>query len=194
MIDHTHLLSLYNVLAMGVHQAPGLPLGSHAHFIKHRIDSLTVRGVHDPRVAEGRMSQSFIEMKNMGRALEGTFRSVNNLLETLHHSEFFYFTAATWKFISIGRYMPLLALLISPLILEISSSLYFCSPHTHSQFTHSATPTRIHHPHTFSVHLYLPPTHTHTHIRHPLAHSPPTPHPLHSCCSSAYLSICWGCP
>lgn len=57
------------------------------------------------------------------RALEGTFRSVNNLLETLHHSEFFYFTSDTWRFISIGLYMPALGLLLAPLILEISSKL-----------------------------------------------------------------------
>ena len=55
------------------------------------------------------------------RALEGSFRSVNNLLETLHHAEFFYFNSATWRFVSIGLYMPALAFLIAPLVMEVSS-------------------------------------------------------------------------
>ncbi len=54
------------------------------------------------------------------RALEGTFRSVNNLLERLHHSEFFFFTTSTSSFVSIGLYMPPFGLLIAPVVLEIS--------------------------------------------------------------------------
>ena len=123
LIDHTHLMSMYTMLAMVAHQTPGLPLAPlapHSHFLKHRIDSLTVRGVHDPlKATEGSFSTK--DTMKVERALEGTFRSVNNLLETLHHSEFFYFTVANWRFVSIGRYMPPLALLISPLILEIST-------------------------------------------------------------------------
>ena len=57
------------------------------------------------------------------RALEGVFRSVNNLLERLHHSEFFYYTASQMHFISIGLYMPPFGLLLAPVILEISSPL-----------------------------------------------------------------------
>ena len=57
------------------------------------------------------------------RALEGVFRSVNNLLERLHHSEFFYFTASRMHFVSIGLYMPPFGLLLAPVILEISSPL-----------------------------------------------------------------------
>ena len=120
LINHTHLMSMYTMLAMVAHQTPGLPLAPHSHFFKHRIDSLTVRGVHDPlKATEGSFSTK--DTMKMARALEGTFCSVNNLLETLHHSEFFYFTVANWRFVSIGQYMPLLALLISPLILEIST-------------------------------------------------------------------------
>ncbi len=110
---------------MAGYQAPGLPFGPHSQFIKHRIDSLTVRGVYSGyRDPTG--SRSYTDMQNMARVLEGTFRSVNNLLETLHHSEFFYFTAAVWRFISIGRFMPLLALLLLPLVLEISYCWDLC--------------------------------------------------------------------
>ena len=102
---------LLTLLAVVAHQAPGLPLSNHALFLTHRIDSVTVRGV-----AGGGTSN----LRNLGRALEGTFRSVNNLLETLHHSEFFYFTISNWRFVSIGQFMPLIGFLIAPVVLEIS--------------------------------------------------------------------------
>ena len=43
-----HLYSLWTVLSLAAHQAPGLPLTNHALFLRHRIDSLTVRGVANP--------------------------------------------------------------------------------------------------------------------------------------------------
>jgi glycosylphosphatidylinositol transamidase len=102
---------LLTLLAVVAHQAPGLPLSNHALFLTHRIDSVTVRGV------AGGTARN---LRNLGRALEGTFRSVNNLLETLHHSEFFYFTISNWRFVSIGQFMPLIGFLIAPVVLEIS--------------------------------------------------------------------------
>jgi len=121
LLDHTYLSSLLNVVSMGGYQSPGLPFGPHAQFIKHRIDSVTVRGVADA-YRDPASSRSYVDMRNMARALEGTFRSVNNLLEMLHHSEFFYFTTAIWRFVTIGRFMPLMVLLLLPLVLEISSN------------------------------------------------------------------------
>ena len=102
---------LTTLLAVIAHQAPGLPLSNHALFLTHRIDSVTLRGM-----AGGGANK----LRNLGRALEGTFRSVNNLLETLHHSEFFYFTISNWRFVSIGQFMPLIGFLIAPVVLEIS--------------------------------------------------------------------------
>ncbi len=63
----------------------------------------------------------------LSRALEGIFRSLNNLMEVLHHSEFFYFTASRQGFISLGRYMPPFGLLLAPLILEISFLWTLCA-------------------------------------------------------------------
>lgn len=51
--------------------------------------------------------------------LEGIFRSLNNLLEKLHHSEFYYLTPAHDTFLSLGRYLPPLGLLLAPMILEV---------------------------------------------------------------------------
>ncbi|CAI8038880.1 Glycosylphosphatidylinositol anchor attachment 1 protein [Geodia barretti] len=41
--DSAH--KLYTVASLMAHQAPGLPLAGHAPFLRHRIDSVTVRGV-----------------------------------------------------------------------------------------------------------------------------------------------------
>lgn len=45
LLDAEHQNALYTTVAMASRQAPGLPQGGHAHFLQHRIDSLTVRGV-----------------------------------------------------------------------------------------------------------------------------------------------------
>ena len=41
-----------------------------------------------------------------GRVVEGVFRSLNNLLEHLHQSFFFYLLMQTNRFVSIGSYLP----------------------------------------------------------------------------------------
>lgn len=53
------------------------------------------------------------------RSLEGILRSLNNLLERLHHSEFFYVMSSPMTFLSIGQYSPFFGLLVAPLILEV---------------------------------------------------------------------------
>lgn len=42
----------------------------------------------------------------MGRVIESTFRSLNNLLEHLHQSFFFYLLMQANRFVSIGTYLP----------------------------------------------------------------------------------------
>ena len=68
------------------------------------------------------------------RALEGTFRSLNNLLERLHHSVFFYLTPSRSSFIAVSQYIPAFALLLTPLILEVCGRVS------------CATSTLFHHP------------------------------------------------
>lgn len=45
LLEPEHQQAMYTTVAMAAHQAPGLPFAGHAHFLQHRIDSLTVRGV-----------------------------------------------------------------------------------------------------------------------------------------------------
>lgn len=77
-------------------QSMGNAAGPHSSFIPYHVDAVTLqpsgRGFHD-------------EMA-MGRVAEGTFRSLNNLLEHLHQSFFFYLLVQRDRFVSIGTYLP----------------------------------------------------------------------------------------
>jgi glycosylphosphatidylinositol transamidase len=77
-------------------QGLGYAAGPHSSFIPYHVDAVTLQpygeGWHD-------------EMA-MGRVVEGTFRSLNNLLEHLHQSFFFYLLMQKDRFVSIGTYLP----------------------------------------------------------------------------------------
>ncbi|KYK55861.1 hypothetical protein DCS_07826 [Drechmeria coniospora] len=79
-----------------LYQGLGSSAGPHSSFIPYHVDSVTLQpygeGWHD-------------EM-TMGRIVEGTFRSLNNLLEHLHQSFFFYLLMQRDRFVSIGTYLP----------------------------------------------------------------------------------------
>lgn len=60
------------------------------------IQSITLRGV------EGESN----DITSFGRVIEGTFRSVNNLLEKFHQSFFFYLMLGPKLFVSVGMYLP----------------------------------------------------------------------------------------
>ena len=77
-------------------QGLGNSAGPHSSFIPYHVDAVTLqpygKGWHD-------------EMA-MGRVIEGSFRSLNNLLEHLHQSFFFYLLMQRDRFVSIGTYLP----------------------------------------------------------------------------------------
>lgn len=54
------------------------------------------------------------------RLLEGMYRKLNNLLERLHQSYFFYLMPSLSHFVSIGYYMPAFGLLTVILLLRVS--------------------------------------------------------------------------
>lgn len=54
------------------------------------------------------------------RAIEGTLRSINNLLEPLHHSFFFYLPVSSMQYVSISIYFPPLGCIFIALVLEVS--------------------------------------------------------------------------
>ena len=77
-------------------QGLGHASGPHSSFIPYHVDAITIKAIglgwHD-------------EMA-MGRVVESLFRSLNNLLEHLHQSFFFYLLMQANRFVSIGTYLP----------------------------------------------------------------------------------------
>ncbi|NXP05286.1 GPAA1 protein, partial [Thinocorus orbignyianus] len=105
--------SLQTLVLMVLAQASGQPRGDHGLFLRYRIEALTLRGVNSFR-------QHKFNMTTVGKTLEGMFRKLNNLLERLHQSYFFYLLPSLSRFVSIGVYMPAFGFLILVLILKIS--------------------------------------------------------------------------
>lgn len=59
------------------------------------------------------------------RLLEGMYRKLNNLLERLHQSYFFYLMPSLSHFVSIGYYMPAFGLLAVILLLRVSFTIIY---------------------------------------------------------------------
>ncbi|GFG36725.1 hypothetical protein Cfor_00879 [Coptotermes formosanus] len=107
------LHSFKTLMAMVTTQATGVPNGNHGLFhSRFGIEAVTLEGFE--KKGKGSPALYF----QMGRVLEGLFRSLNNLLERFHQSYFFYLLPATDRFISIGMYMPPLGLLCGALIIK----------------------------------------------------------------------------
>ncbi|WFD20616.1 dolichyl-P-Man:Man5GlcNAc2-PP-dolichol alpha-1,3-mannosyltransferase [Malassezia caprae] len=94
-------------------QLAGHPSGIHGVLLPFHIDAVTVFAEPAPG------PYGFLQL---GKVVEGTMISFSNLLERLHHSQFFYLLLSPWRFvqISVGTLVPLLlgaALTISGLVL-----------------------------------------------------------------------------
>lgn len=94
-------------------QALGVASGPHSCFIPYHVDAVTLRPYGD----------GWQDEMAMGRVVEGTFRSLNNLLEHLHQSFFFYLLMHRDRFVSIGTYLPS-AMLIAANFTIISIALW----------------------------------------------------------------------
>ncbi|KAK0611165.1 Gaa1-like protein [Immersiella caudata] len=77
-------------------QGLGRASGPHSSFIPYHVDAVTLQPFGD----------GWQDEMAMGRVVEGTFRSLNNLLEHLHQSFFFYLLMQRERFVSIGTYLP----------------------------------------------------------------------------------------
>lgn len=79
------------------YQARGKPSGAHGLYHKFRIDAITLYAVP----ATG--PHGFFAL---GRIIESTLRTTNNLLERLHASFFFYLFTSPGTFMKIGKFLP----------------------------------------------------------------------------------------
>ncbi|KAI1809158.1 Glycosylphosphatidylinositol:protein transamidase, GAA1 component [Poronia punctata] len=79
-----------------MNQGLGHAVGAHSSFIPYHVDAVTLQPV----------GNGWHDEMALGRLVEGTFRSLNNLLEHLHQSFFFYLLMHKDRFVSIGTYLP----------------------------------------------------------------------------------------
>ncbi|ODM95549.1 Glycosylphosphatidylinositol anchor attachment 1 protein [Orchesella cincta] len=98
-------------------QSTGTPSGSHGFFLKYGIESVTLLG----KTSKNCRARNPVSYSDIGRILEATFRSLNNLLERLHQSFFFYLKTTPNRFISIGLYFPPIALILFPIALKAAT-------------------------------------------------------------------------
>lgn len=79
-----------------LNQGLGHASGPHSSFIPYHVDAITLQP----------FGEGWQDEMAMGRVVESTFRSLNNLLEHLHQSFFFYLLMQANRFVSIGTYLP----------------------------------------------------------------------------------------
>ncbi|KAK2466794.1 hypothetical protein APHAL10511_001052 [Amanita phalloides] len=86
-----------NILRHVGYQARGRPSGVHGLYHQFRIDAITLFAIP----ATGPHG-----FHSIGRVVESTLRTMNNLLERLHASFFFFILTAPDRFLKIGSYLP----------------------------------------------------------------------------------------
>ncbi|EHA50077.1 hypothetical protein MCOR27_004028 [Pyricularia oryzae] len=87
---------LQTMLRGMLRQGIGAGTGAHSCFMPYHVDAVTLVPYGD----------GWQDEMALGRVVEGTFRSLNNLLEHLHQSFFFYLLMHKEHFVSIGTYLP----------------------------------------------------------------------------------------
>lgn len=92
-----HYKNRLKVLGHGMRtQAIGHSTGAHSVFMPYHIDAITLTAV----------GEGWEDEMAFGRVVESLTRSLNNLLEKLHQSFFFYLLLQNNRFVSIGTYLP----------------------------------------------------------------------------------------
>ena len=94
--DDSYQRRLQTMLRGMASQGLGHTSGPHSSFIPYHVDAITLQAV----------GNGYQDEMAMGRCVESTFRSLNNLLEHFHQSFFFYLLMQPSRFVSIGTYLP----------------------------------------------------------------------------------------
>ncbi|KAF2033256.1 Glycosylphosphatidylinositol:protein transamidase, GAA1 component [Setomelanomma holmii] len=94
--DDSYKERLLTMLRGMISQGAGHATGPHSSFIPYHVDAITLVTVGD----------GWHDEMSLGRTVESLFRSLNNLLEHLHQSFFFYLLLHSKRFVSIGTYLP----------------------------------------------------------------------------------------
>ncbi|KAJ5679754.1 hypothetical protein N7462_007998 [Penicillium macrosclerotiorum] len=94
--DDSYEARLQTILRGMTKQGLGYATGAHSSFMPYHIDAITLQ----PK------GNGWEDEMALGRTIESLCRSLNNLLEHLHQSFFFYLLMQTNRFVSIGTYLP----------------------------------------------------------------------------------------
>lgn len=94
--DDSYADRLRTMLRGMMSQGLGQGNGAHSAFIPYHVDAITLQTTGD----------GWHDEMSLGRTVESLFRSLNNLLEHLHQSFFFYLLMQADRFVSIGTYLP----------------------------------------------------------------------------------------
>ncbi|KAF7180282.1 hypothetical protein CNMCM7691_009449 [Aspergillus felis] len=94
--DDSYQKRLQTILRGMIKQGFGHATGAHSSFMPYHIDAITLQTKGD----------GWQDEMALGRTVESLCRSLNNLLEHLHQSFFFYLLMHTNRFVSIGTYLP----------------------------------------------------------------------------------------
>ena len=128
------ITSLSTLKDMMLSQATGIPSGNHGLFHRFGIQALTLEGINKNAGIRRKAKYNEADFYIMGRIIEGTFRSLNNLLERFHQSFFYYVLPATDRYVSIGMYMPGFGALAGGLVI-LAISLW-CQSSGHISLAH----------------------------------------------------------
>ncbi|XP_017776511.1 PREDICTED: glycosylphosphatidylinositol anchor attachment 1 protein [Nicrophorus vespilloides] len=120
------IYAFQTMMSMVVTQATGVPNGNHGLFYRFGIQAVTLEGFSLPNPKSNRAG-----FYTIARILEGTFRSLNNLLERFHQSFFFYLLSATDRYISIGLYIPAICLLAATFMIKAYAK--WCQLHNNNK-------------------------------------------------------------
>ncbi|KAJ5733864.1 rhomboid protein 2 [Penicillium malachiteum] len=94
--DDSYEARLQTILRGMAKQGLGYATGAHSSFMPYHIDAITLQPT----------GEGWEDEMALGRTIESLCRSLNNLLEHLHQSFFFYLLMQSNRFVSIGTYLP----------------------------------------------------------------------------------------
>lgn len=117
--DHDKIYSLNTLYSFILRMANGIPNGDHSYMSKYQINALTISSYGTEKSVTPLM---------VAKALEGTIRSLNNLIEPFHHSVWFYLPLSSYSFVPIQNYIISFFLLISGIFLYALLTLIKIKP------------------------------------------------------------------
>ncbi|KAI1936070.1 Glycosyl phosphatidyl inositol protein transamidase complex subunit [Ophidiomyces ophidiicola] len=123
--DDRYKMRLQTMLKGMMRQGLGSAAGLHSSFIPYHIDAITLQTV----------GNGWQDEMALGRTVESLVRSLNNLLEHLHQSFFFYLLMQTNRFVSIGTYLPS-AMLIAGNFTVMAIALWMKSGYSPDEIKH----------------------------------------------------------